>query len=337
MSLGGGVYFDSRWIGAHGIGRFAGALRNRLDLYDLRVNGVPSSPLDPLRMYLAMVGLPRNAVIFSPGYNAPIRVVRPYVFTMHDLNHIDVRENSSVAKRLYYGLVLRRACHAARRVLTVSEFSRRRIIDWSGVSPDKVISVGNGVDSVYRSEGDLYQPGYPYLLSVSNRKPHKNEIRLIAAFSHARIDRGVRLLFTGDPAGALLSAIERYGVVGRVGFLGRVEEGRMPALYRGAIALAFPSLYEGFGLPVIEAMACGTPVLTSHIAAIDEVASGAALAVDPLSVEGIAFGIQQICDDQTLRGKLKVAGLRRAEDFSWDKVAGRVWAVLEDVKGEVSP
>ena len=101
--------------------------------------------------------------------------------------------------------------------------------------------------------------------------------------------------------------------------------------------MVFPSLYEGFGLPVIEAMASGTPVLTSSVASLPEVSGGAALLVDPLSVEEISAGIKRICEDQVLRGELRAAGLQRAADFSWDRVAERVSRVLEDVIDEVFP
>lgn len=328
------IYYDARWIGAHGIGRFAAELHSRLHLRQLHISGSPSSPVDPLRMVASMLRLPRRVIIFSPGYNAPLALVRPYVLTVHDLNHIAVRENRSVAKRLYYHLVLRSACLRARRVLTVSDFSRRQIIDWSGVQPDKVVNVGNGVGPAYRPDGERYEAGYPYLLCVSNRKPHKNELRLIEAFSRAQIDPRVRLLFTGGARDELNSAIRRCGVAGRIGFLGRIEEERLPSLYRGSLALVFPSLYEGFGLPVLEAMACGTPVLTSGVASLPEVAGGAALLVDPLSIDEIAAGIKRICEDHVLRRELRAAGLQRSADFSWDRVAERVSHVLKDVIDE---
>ncbi|WP_027371292.1 glycosyltransferase family 4 protein [Desulfovermiculus halophilus] len=325
------IYFDDRWIGDHGIGRFADALQQRLDLQALRLKGSPSSPFDPVRMLAKTWRLPSRAVAFSPGYNAPLVVVRPYVFTMHDLNHLDVPANSSVAKRLYYRIVLKRACRKASRVLTVSEFSRDRIIDWSGVSPEKVTNVSNGVDSHYRPHGDKYDTDFTYLLSVGNRKPHKNERRLVEAFARARINQEIRLLFTGEPTDELQSAIRHLNLSSRVSFAGRVAEDRMPSLYRGALGLLFPSLYEGFGLPVLEAMACGIPVLTSNVTSLPEIAGDAALLVDPLDVDAISRKIEQLVDDVLLREKLRTKGLKRANMFSWDYVASRVKEVLEEV------
>jgi Glycosyltransferase len=277
-----------------------------------------------------MARLPKDAVVFIPGYNAPLWPVRRFIFTVHDLNHIDVPQNSSAVKRLYYRFIIRRACHAALRVLTVSEFSRQRIIEWAGVAPQQVVCVGNGVDESFCPEGERHDPGFGYLLMVSNRRAHKNEERALAAFAKARIDPTIHLLLTGLPSDALKAQIARLGLRGRVVFLGRVEDAQLPALYRGAMGLLFPSLYEGFGLPVLEAMACGIPVLTSTVAALPEVAGDAALLVDPYDVDAMAEGIERLLLDDTLRARLYQAGPRRAAMFQWDDVAVRVGRVLAE-------
>ena len=323
--------FDSRWIGPHGIGRFAAEIQRRLALRDWSLAGSPSSPLDPLRLTLAMGKLPRDGVVFSPGYNPPLWPVRPFVFTVHDLNHLDVSNNSSASKRLYYRLVIRRACHTARKVLTVSEFSRRRIIEWAGVKPEQVVCVGNGVDASFSPDGARYDPGFSYLLMVSNRRAHKNEERALAAFAQARIDPSIRLLMTGLPTNALQGLIGNLGLTKRVVFLGRVEDAQLPLVYRGALGLLFPSLYEGFGLPVVEAMASGIPVLTSTVTALPEVAGDAALLVNPVDVDAIASGIDKMLTDAALCERLRLAGLRRAAMFQWDEVAARVNRVLEEI------
>lgn len=325
------VYFDYRWIGEHGIGRVARILEQRLSLPRIVAQGAPSSPADPLRLMIAMLRLPKGAAVFSPGYNAPLFVVRPFIFTIHDLNHIDRSENSSALKRLYYRLIMRRACHKAFRVLTVSEFSRQRIIAWAGVEPNRVVNVGNGVDECYRPDAIPYAPGFSYLLCVSNRKAHKNEPKVLEAFARADIDLAIRLIFTGEANERLLTLCRQLGVENRVAFIGRVPEEDLPGLYRGAVALVFPSLYEGFGLPVIEAMACGTPVLTSNTTSLPEVAGDAALLVDPLSVEQITQGIERLCTDEALLTVLAERGLRQAAMFRWDGVSDKVQAVLDEL------
>jgi glycosyltransferase involved in cell wall biosynthesis len=323
------IFFDSRWIGNHGIGRFARVLDERLGLKHLAIGGSPSSPFDPLRLLFAMLfRTPKKAGVFSPGYNAPLFIVRPYVFSIMDLNHIDRPENSNFLKRLYYRFIMRRAARGAFRVLTISQFSMRRIVDWADVDPSRVNNVGCGVDACYHPDVPPYSPGYRYLLCVSNRKGHKNEPRVLEAFAKAAINPDIRLIFTGHANDVLASRCRQYGCEDRVVFVGRVAEEELPSLYRGAVALVFPSLYEGFGLPVVEAMACGTPVLTSNTTSLPEVAGDAALLVDPLSVDEIAAGIERLCTDIALRENLQRKGLLQAARFSWSDVAARVESVL---------
>ena len=125
------IYTDQRWIGDHGIGRFARHVLAGLQSFPLPLTAHPASPLDPWRLTRALGKLTRDDLFFSPGYNSPLFCAAPFVFTIHDLNHIDRPENSSPFKRLYYATVLKRACHRAASILTVSEFSRSRI--WIGL------------------------------------------------------------------------------------------------------------------------------------------------------------------------------------------------------------
>lgn len=249
-----------------------------------------------------------------------------------DLNHIDRSENRSILKYLYYYLVIRPAARRAVKILTISDFSRKRIIEWTGVLPELVVNVGCGVGSEYNKDVEPLKLEYRYLLCVSNRKAHKNESRIIEAFSKAKISNDIRLLFTGDPDQSSIEVCRKNSIEHRVIFMGRVKEKVLPSLYRGALALVFPSLYEGFGLPVIEAMACGTPVLTSNTTSLPEVAGDAALLVNPLSVDEIADGINQLCSNVFLRESLIQKGFLQASKYKWDDVVSRVKAVLAEVE-----
>jgi glycosyltransferase involved in cell wall biosynthesis len=224
---------------------------------------------------------------------------------------------------------MKRACHRAARILTVSEFTRGQIIKWSGVPAEKVVNVGCGVDSAYQPEGEVYGLPFPYLLCVSNRKRHKNEFRLVEAFAKAGIDRQIHLVFTGKTTEDLARWIERQNVKSRVDFVGVVAESKMPSLYRGAKALVFPSLYEGFGLPVVEALACGIPVVTSNITAMPEVAGSAALLVDPISVEQIEMAVEKIVTDASVGEQFREKGVARAAQFSWESTRTRVHELLK--------
>jgi glycosyltransferase involved in cell wall biosynthesis len=319
------IYFDSRWIGEHGIGRFAAEVFSRLDFIPLNDSPfAPSSPFDLLYSTFRILSRARGN-FFSPGYNVPIFGFPRYVFTIHDLNHLDFSENSSTAKRLYYYFFVKNACRHSPCVLTVSEFSRRRILEWSSIPEERVVNVGNGVSDVFFSNKESTQPGYQYFLCVGNRKPHKNELRLLQAFYKARVDSSLRLVFTGIENSELRHYINGHpGLRERVVFLGRLDEADLARWYKGAISLLFPSLYEGFGLPVVEAMACGTPVLTSSVTSLPEVAGNAALIVDPLNDANILEGIERLATDDALRAQLSAKGLIRARDFSWDRVAQNI-------------
>lgn len=326
------ILFDQRWIGLHGIGRFAWEISKTLSYTEIGMKKKPAHVIDCLRLAFYLQRKENIEFIFySPGYNSPLWSTNPFVFTIHDLNHIDRPENSSLLKRLYYELILRSACRRAAAVLTVSEYSKNRICDWAGISRDKVINVGNGVSDSFGLRAAPYTPGYPYLLCVGNRKGHKNEARVLDAFARVAVGTAYRLLFTGDSSPELQAQAVRLGVGTSVVFTGRVDEDQLAGLYRGARLLAFPSLYEGFGLPLLEAFACGTPTLTSNVTAMPEVAGDAALLVNPESVDEIADAMRRLMDDEVLRASLIEKGLARVKSFTWAAVASRVRTVLEHV------
>lgn len=323
------LYADARRIGDHGIGRFARCVLEAIDYSPISLSSDPDSPLDPLKLMWSLRHLRPGDLFFSPGYNPPLRSPVPFLFTLHDLNHLDREENSSALKKLYYATVVQNACRAAARVLTVSEFSRQRILDSFSVSPEKVVNVYNGVGDNYSYEGAKYQLESPYLLCVSNRRKHKNEFRIVEAFAKSNLSSSMKFVFTGNPTDELADWIEKQQVSGSVVFIGNVPEPQLPSLYRGASALVFPSLYEGFGLPVLEAMACGTPVVTSNTTSLPEIAGDATLLVDPISVEQISEAMKRITTDRYLREALRDKGIRRSALFTWDKTIHRVKDVLE--------
>jgi len=323
------ILYDARWIGNHGIGRFAGELQKLLpDLVGYQARRRPWHPLDPAFLGAAL-WKQRPRLFFSPGYNSPAGWPKPFVFTLHDLNHLCVRDNSNVVKRAYYKHVIRPACHRAAFVLTVSEYSKREISAWAGVKEEKVINVGNGVGAPFSPAGRKYEPGYAYLLYVGSRKPHKNLPRLLEAYSLSGVRREVRLVLTGSPDEQISGEIERLRLSGDVVFADSYADGDLSDVYRGALALVFPSLYEGFGLPPLEAMACGVPVLTSNVCSLPEVVGDAGVLVDPLDVEAIADGIRRLVQDSELRTELRQKGLLRAKEFSWDETARRTRKVLD--------
>lgn len=322
------IYADQRWIGNHGIGRFAKHVLGGLDYHPVPLESGPAAPFDTWLLSRTLRRLKPDDLFFSPGYNTPLICPSPFIFTIHDLSHIYCPENSSPLIKLYYASIMKRACDRAVKILTVSEFTRKQIIEWSAVSPEKVFNVGCGVDDTYRPDGDTYKLPFSYLLCVSNRKRHKNEFRLVEAFAGANIDRCIHLVFTGKPTGKLLRLMDQLGVRGSIDFMGMVPEVELPSLYRGATALIFPSLYEGFALPILEAMACGTPVVTANVTAMPEIAADAALLVDPTSVKQIAIAIEQIVSDECLRRHLLEKGRQRASLFPWASTIEKVHRLI---------
>ena len=322
------VYADQRWIGNHGIGRFAREVLTGLAYRPIELSTHPAAPFDAWRLAQALSPATPNDLFFSPGYNTPLFSSSPFIFTIHDLSHIHCPENSSALIRFYYATILKRACHRAVRILTVSEFTRSQIVEWSGVIPEKVFNVGCGIGPAYCPEETEHGLPFPYLFSVSNRKRHKNEWRMIEAFAKARIDPQIHLVLTGSRTPSLVRLIERLKIAGRVDFLGAVPEERLPSIYRGALASILVSLYEGFGLPLLEAMACGTPVITSNITAMPEIAGGAALLVNPTDTEEISHAIERTIHDSSLRARLRAQGLVRAAQFSWADTRAKVHQLL---------
>ena len=322
------ILYDARWIGPHGIGRFAGELAKSLpELREFQRERRPWHPLDP-----ALLGLDlwreRPRLFFSPGYNSPVGWPKPFVFTLHDLNHLCVPENSNALKRAYYQLVIKPACHRAAFVLTVSEYSRREIAAWAGVDDRRVVNVGNGVGEPFSATGPKHDPGYPYLLYVGSHKAHKNLLRLLKAYGISGVRRDVRLVMTGTPSPALRAEMDDSNLGTSVQFLGTVNNENLAKLYRGALGFVFPSLYEGFGLPPLEAMACGTPVLTSNVCSLPEVVGKAGVLVNPLNVEAIADGIRSLVENSDMRADLRQSGLLRAQEFSWNQTARKTAEVL---------
>jgi glycosyltransferase involved in cell wall biosynthesis len=229
----------------------------------------------------------------------------PTILTVHDLAVLRHPEVFPAWTRLYGRTALRRTIRAATRVFAVSEFSKREVIELADVDPDRVDVVPNALEPVFRADGEAAEGDY--VLAVGTLEPRKNLARVVEATALA----GVQLRLVGA------SGWGEAGVRGdHVTWLGRIGDDELAAAYRGARCLVFPSLYEGFGIPALEAMACGTPVVTSTGTSMEEVVGDASVLVDPLDVPSIAAGIEEA---DRRRAELVPRGLERARRFTWER------------------
>ena len=245
-------------------------------------------------------------VLHCTTFRGPVGSRVPTVVTVHDLAILRAPEAFPRWHRLYGKAGLERVLRAADAVVAVSEFTRAETIELAQVPPERLRVIPNGVDPVFTQEGPRAEGDY--VLTVATLEPRKNLGRAVSAAREA----GVELRVVGARG---------WGGVEVDGWVGEVPDTELAALYRGARCVLYPSLYEGFGLPVVEAMACGTPVVTSIGTAMEEVAGGAAILVDPLDVSAIASGIEQAT---TRRDELVPAGVARARELTWERAADSV-------------
>ena len=265
--------------------------------------------------------------------------------TIHDLGYLHFPRAHRLLDRLYLDLSTRFNARAAAHIIADSQATKRDLVERYGVEPSKISVIYPGYDEeafqpvrereAIEAVKARYGIAGDYILFVGTIQPRKNLVRLMEAFSLLKRQAADLQLVIAGKKGWLYEAIfrrvEELGLEGQVVFTGYVAEEGLPALFSGARLFVFPSLYEGFGLPVLEAMACGTPVVCSNASSLPEVAGDAALLFDPLDVEGMAAAMGRVLGDERLRAELIERGLQRARGFSWEKCARETLAVLESV------
>jgi glycosyltransferase involved in cell wall biosynthesis len=330
--------------------------------YTLYCNGIPAvlPPLGPA-FRLRNIPAPRlwtharlslelwrhsPDVLFVPAHVIPLWHPPRSVVTIHDLGYLAFPEAHTPARRRELHLTTLWSALSARRIIAISHATRADLVRHYGISPAKIDVVHHGLSPQFRPQHDpavlaatcaRYGLGAPgsYLLYVGTVQPRKNLARLIDAFAQvvrqAPGGAALRLVLAGKK-GWLTEEIERRaaasGIADQVLFPGFVADDDLPALLSGALAFVFPSLYEGFGMPVLEAMACATPVLTSTTSALPEVAGDAALLVDPHDTAAIAEGLARLISDAALRERLRERGVQRAAQFTWDRCASETLRVV---------
>ena len=292
----------------------------------------------PVRIAWEMANLPvasrrdRLDVFHGTVNTLPIGIRGAAAVTVHDLAFLRFPDQVTAKRYRYLSRMIRSSVRRADVVLVPSKATRADVIEAFNIDPDRVVVTPLGVDPRFRPASPAaisvarasYGLQNPYILTVGTLEPRKNLPALVRAFATLRDDVPHDLVLAG-PDGWLMDEIEatirESGIQERVRRIGFADDAALVALYSGADAVAMPSLYEGFGLPVLEAMATGAPVLTSNLSSLPEVAGDAAQLVDPTRIDAIAGGLRHLLESDTLRNQLRAAGPRQAAKFTWEQTA----------------
>jgi glycosyltransferase involved in cell wall biosynthesis len=281
-----------------------------------------------------------GGLLWSPNNTGPISVAHQ-ICTVHDLIPLDHPEWFTPRFVALYRWLMPRLAAKLQHIIAISEFTKERLIANFNIAPEKITVIPNGVDASFRPaqpeeisrmRQSLGLGDAPYVLCVSSFEPRKNLKRLLEAWKllPVHLRREFRMVLAGAKGNSAVFGDAGIGEPpeGAI-FTGYVAQDLLPALYSGASAFAYPSLYEGFGLPPLEAMACGVPVLTSNNSSIPEVVQDAGVLVDPQDSGAIASGLTRLLQDDSLRAGLSVRGRQRAAKLNWDQTAEQTLTVLE--------
>lgn len=283
--------------------------------------------------------IPKSTSLFwSPHYNIPLFYRGKLITTIHDVFHLAFPEQLSLTQKLYSKIMFKAVNFKSNLIVTVSNFSKKELIEKNKTNFQKIRVVHNGVNrienpKIKQTNNDLLSKSY--LLYVGNVKPHKNLSNLLDAFEIIQEKENIDLIIVGKKDGFItpdkkvLKKAESLG--SKVIFTGFISDELLAEYYKNAIALVFPSLYEGFGLPPLEAMVMKCPVISSNKASLPEVCQDSALYFNPESVTDIAEKIQTLLKDQKLQVEFKNKGVRHVQSFSWKKAAEETLTVMDEV------
>ena len=285
-------------------------------------------------------------LVHFPHFNHPLLYRGKFVVTLHDLTLSNWAERGNLIKRQIYHRVISHAVTRAEKILTVSDFVRSELVRQYRLSPRKIITTYNGIDPKFKvitnprvlKGVEKYRLKSPYILSVGQWRSHKNLLRLAEAFKEIikeeRWKGRLQLVFVGkvDPKYPQLEdKVRELNLERAVKFTGFVPDEDLPLIYNNATAFVFPSFSEGFGLPGLEAQACGTPLVASNRTSLPEIYGPGALYFNPESVGDIAEKIELVLEDNKLRERLSRAGRENARRFSWEATARRTLEVYREI------
>lgn len=356
------IAIDARMINPgsmHGIARYVFEL-----LHCLKTTGTeheffiivnPQSPLEamswPRHMRLVTVKgtwfslrqqweLPRTLralgadLLHAPSFMAPLACPCRLVMTIHDLNHMVLPQFYTPFHQFYYQVFVRGCVRRSEHILTVSQFSKDEIVRNFDIAPERVHVTYNGVSSHYRPVTDpeqlayvrdLYELPEKFVFCVSNNKPHKNVHQLVRAFCHSNVT--IPLVLACPVDRNIIRIAENYGKKHLIYFSKFIDEEHLPSVYSMTHLFVYPSTYEGFGLPPLEALSCGAPVVVARSSSLPEVVGDSAIFTNPFDYQDIARALEIGVDDEPLRQRLSRLGVHHARRFSWKSMADQTLAV----------
>lgn len=311
------------------------------------------SPIYSLKEQLEYaIRIPKVDLFWSPHYNVPILPIRAAkrVVTIHDVYHLAFAETLSKFQKAYARIMMNRAVQLSDAIITVSEFSRQEIVKYTNCDPAKITVIRNGVkqhtvvldDKSVRARYQI--PTGPYILFVGNVKPHKNLLTLLKAFMTLpeSLYCNLRVVIVGKKDGMITGDVELHNLINedgllskKVNFTGIVDEGDLDTIYANAALFAFPSYYEGFGLPPLEAMVNGCPVVSSNATSLPEVCGDAVLYFDPKDVAGLVKAMTSVLTNPDLVQSLRKKGYERVKQFTWERSAKQHNALFEKLLKEI--
>lgn len=278
-------------------------------------------------------------LLFSPSLHAPMFWGKKIV-TIHDCAYDRFSEFDNLFSKIYFKMMFWSAKYFSKKIITVSCFSKKELIDVYKIKPEKIEIIYEGVPNLPQSEDDaaekiLQKFGItkPYFLFIGSSRPRKNIIGLIKAFYLflKRSEQNYSLIIAGEIDKRFMNLekeIKNYKLENNIFLIGFVSPEEKTILYKNSVALLFPSFYEGFGLPILEAQSLGIPVLTSNVSSPPEIAGEGALFIDPYNIEEITSGIEKITKNESLRKKLIQKGVENAKRFSWKKSTKKLLKII---------
>lgn len=299
-----------------------------------------------LEQFMYPIRIAKCDVFWTPHFNAPLLPIKAKkrIVTVHDVNHLSNPEYFSFTKRILAKVLYKNAVYRSHHIFTVSDFSKSEILKFFSINPNtiKVVYCGVAQNFAKQTSNDVkIELPQNYLLYVGNVKPHKNLITLLKAYSllNEKIKQSYKLVILGKKEGFItedrqvFKFIEENNLHKFIHFTGFIPDKAVPLVYKKASLFVFPSLYEGFGLPILEAMSSGVPVLSSNKASLPEVAGEAALYFDPTNPINLKEHMIRLLEDQALTNELVQKGFEQAKKFDWQKSIDKHVKVLKNLNG----